>query len=112
MEDEISSRTAFAHVVRGISDVHAYFPGIKSNCAIAMVTSNSIMARHQLSMADRGRALAWHQDGEIQHSVVQGLNVSLSVIGWLWQRFSVTGSLNNRPRSGRPPSATPREEGT
>lgn len=68
------------------------------------------MVRHQLSITDRGRALAWLQDGETQRSVSNRLNVSQSVIGRLWQRFRATGSVQNRPRSGRPRSTTARED--
>lgn len=68
------------------------------------------MARQQLSITDRGRALAWLQDGETQRSVAHRLNVSQSVIGRLWQRFRATGSVQNRPRSGRPRSTTARED--
>ena len=45
-----------------------------------MVTWNAAMAGRQLSIADRGRAIAWLQDGATQRNVAQRLNVSKSVI--------------------------------
>lgn len=68
------------------------------------------MARRQLSTADRGRAIAWLQDGVTQRNVAQRLDVSQSVIGRLWTRFLDTGNVTNRPRSGRPRSTTQRED--
>ena len=68
------------------------------------------MGRRQLSNADRGRGIAWLQDGATQRNVAQRLNVSQSVIGRLWIRFLDTGNVTNRPRSGRPQSTTERED--
>ena len=68
------------------------------------------MARRQLSTADRGRAIAWLQDGATQRNVAQRLNVSQSTIGRLWIRFLDTGNVTNRPHSGRSRSTTERED--
>ena len=68
------------------------------------------MARRQLSSADRGRAIAWLQDGATQRNIAQRLNVSQSVNGRLWIRFLDTGNVINRSRSGRSRSTTQRED--
>ena len=67
-------------------------------------------ARRKLSSADRGRTIAWLQDGATQRNVAQRLNVSQSIIGRLWIRLLDTGNVTNRPRSGRPRSTTQRED--
>ena len=55
------------------------------------------MPRRNTSLEDRGRALAWLQDGNSQRNVAQRRIVSQSVIGRLWQRFQATHSLQTRP---------------
>ena len=66
------------------------------------------MVRRQLSIADRGRALAWLQDGATQLNDAKRLNVSQSVIGRLFQRIQGTGRRNNRRCSERRRSTTQR----
>lgn len=68
------------------------------------------MVRRQLTIEDRGRAIAWLQDGNTQRNVALRLGVSQSVVGRLWQRYQATNSVRNRPRSGRPRSTTNRED--
>ena len=63
-----------------------------------------------MSTADRGRAIAWLQDGATQRYVAQRLNVSKKTICSLWIRFLDTGNVTNRPRSGRPRSTTQQED--
>ena len=67
------------------------------------------MAQRQLSTADRGRVIAWLQDGAMQRNVAERLNVSQSVIDRLWIRLLDTGNVTNQ-RSGRPRSTTQRED--
>ena len=109
---DLSRRATFARVFRVFGVLHADFQYTTIMGNIGMVTWNSAMVRRQLSIADRGRALAWLQDGATQRNVAQSLNVSQSVIGRLWQRFQGTGRLNNRRRSGRPRLTTQWETGT
>lgn len=66
--------------------------------------------RRKLSQSDRGRALAWIQDGVSICEVARRLNVSHSVIWRLRQRFQTTGHVEERARSGRPRSTTNRED--
>ena len=74
-----------------------------------MVTWNAAMA-WQLCTVDRGRAIAWLQDGATLQNVAQTLNVSQSIFGRLWIRLLNTGNLTNRPRSERPRSTTQWED--
>ena len=66
--------------------------------------------RRKLSDVDRGRALAWFQDGVSKREVSRRLQVSISVIVRLIQRFTATGRVQERPRSGRPRSTNARED--
>ena len=63
-------------------------------------------ARTKLSTLDRGRALGWLQDGISGRGVARRLGMSHSVIQRLQARFQVTGSADERPRSGRPRCTT------
>lgn len=58
--------------------------------------------RRNLSPHDRGRAVAWLQEGIAGREVARRLAVSHSVIQRLWERFQATGGTAPRPRSGRP----------
>jgi len=58
--------------------------------------------RQKLSDVNRGRAIAWVQDGVSLRQVATRLRVSVSVISRLIQRVNATGSAQERPRSGRP----------
>lgn len=66
--------------------------------------------RRKLSEMDRGRAIAWLQEGVVVREVAQRLGVSHSVIIRLRQRLQNTGRVQERPRSGRPKITTPRED--
>ena len=61
------------------------------------------MALRQLRTADRGRAIAWLQDGATQRNVAQRLHVSQSVIGRLWLRLTIDHFLED-------PDQPPREK--
>lgn len=66
--------------------------------------------RRQLSAEDRGRALAWLDDGISGRAVSRRLGVSHSVVQRLWERFQNTGSTDHRPRSGRPRATGRRDD--
>lgn len=66
--------------------------------------------RRKLSEFERGRAVAWFQDGVPKREVARRLQVSISVIVRLIQRFTATGRVHERRRSGRPKKTNPRED--
>ena len=66
--------------------------------------------RRKLSNFDRSRAVAWFQDGVTKREVARRLQVSISVIVRLIQRYTTTGRVQERRRSGRPKKTNPRED--
>ena len=66
--------------------------------------------RRRISETDRGRALAWLQEGVGVREIGRRLGVSHSVIQRLRDRFSDTGTTEERARSGRPRSTTRRQD--
>ena len=66
--------------------------------------------RQKLSDVNRGRVIAWVQDGVSLRQVATRLRVSISVISRLIQRVNATGSAQERPRSGRPRATNARED--
>ncbi|KAK7115972.1 hypothetical protein V1264_001738 [Littorina saxatilis] len=66
--------------------------------------------RRKLNEFERGRAVAWFQDGVPKREVARRLHVSISVIVRLIQRFTATGRVQERRRPGRPKKTTPRED--
>lgn len=66
--------------------------------------------RRKLSDVDRGRALAWLQDGLALREVARRLGVSPSTISRLNHRFNDTGTVRERERSGRPRVTNARED--
>ena len=66
--------------------------------------------RQKLSNFDRARAVAWFQDGVTKLEVARRLQVSISVIVRLIQRYTATGRVQERRRSGRPKKTNPRED--
>ena len=66
--------------------------------------------RRKLSNFDRARAVAWFQDGVTKREVTRRLQVSISVIVRLIQRYTATGRVQERRRSGRPKKTNPRED--
>ena len=66
--------------------------------------------RRKLSNFDRARAVAWFQDGVTKREVARRLQVSISVIVRLIQRYIATGRVQERRRSGRPKMTNPRED--
>ena len=66
--------------------------------------------RRKLSNFDRARAVAWFQDGVTKREVARRLQVSISVIVRLIQRYTATGRVQERRRSGRPKKTNPRED--
>ena len=70
----------------------------------------NMVNRRLLTTMDRGRAHAWLQDGVGVREIGRRLGVSPSVVVRLRQRFQATGSVQDRPRSGRPRKTTARED--
>ncbi|KAK7099179.1 hypothetical protein V1264_012550 [Littorina saxatilis] len=66
--------------------------------------------RRKLNEFEKGRAVAWFQDGVTKREVARRLHVSISVIVRLIQRFTATGRVQERCRPGRPKKTTPRED--
>ncbi|KAK7092267.1 hypothetical protein V1264_008043 [Littorina saxatilis] len=66
--------------------------------------------RRKLNEFERGRAVAWFQDGVPKREVARRLHVSISVIVRLIQPFTATGRVQERRRPGRPKKTTPRED--
>ena len=66
--------------------------------------------RRRLNDADRGRAIAMHQEGIALREIARRLEVSLSVIQRLRDRWRNTGSVAERHRSGRPRITTRRQD--
>ena len=66
--------------------------------------------QRKFSEHDRGRAIAWLQDGVSIREVARRLLVTHSVICRLQARFQQTGSTAELHRSGRPRSTTARED--
>lgn len=60
----------------------------------------------RLTQNERLRALGMLQVGTRQVVVARAMNVSQSVISRLWSRHRATGSVQDRPRSGRPRATT------
>ena len=69
-----------------------------------------MVQRRKLSETDRGRAIAWLQNGSTIRIVSAGLGVSPSVISRLKQRYRATGRVKERRRSGRPRSTDVRTD--
>ena len=58
----------------------------------------------------RGGVIALHQSGLPPKDIVKQLKWPKSTISYTLKRFRETGSCYNRPKSGRPPSLTPRNK--
>ena len=84
--------------------------GFKSKQLYAVCNNAAMPPRRKLSGFDRGRAIGWVQDGVPKREVARRLQVSMSVIVRLTQRFNATGSVQERPRTGRPKKTTQRED--
>ena len=68
------------------------------------------MVRRKLSIAERWQAVGMSQTGLSNRRVAQRVGVHRSVIDRLMHRFQVTGTVDDRSRSGRPRKTTPRED--
>ena len=66
--------------------------------------------RRRLNVHEAGRAIGMLQSGMSQDAVGRLMNRSQSVIGRMWQGFQETGSVQERPRSGRPRCTTARQD--
>ena len=69
-----------------------------------------MVARRRLSDAERGRALALLNEGYGVTEVGRRLGVTWSVVGRLRDRFNLTGTVQERRRSGRPRVTSRRED--
>lgn len=86
------------------------FVRYKSRVLFAALISVTMPPRRKLNDFDRGRAIAWVQNGVSKREVARRLEVSISVIVRLTERLNATGNVQERPRSGRPKCTTPRED--
>ena len=66
--------------------------------------------RHRLSDTDRGRAIAWLQDGVGLREIGRRLGVHHAIIQRLRDRFNATGSTAERRRTGRPRATSIRQD--
>lgn len=68
------------------------------------------MARRKLSVAERWQAIGMSNAGRSTRSIGNHFNVNHTVIVRLLQRHLDTGTVNDRPRSGRPRLTTRRND--
>jgi IS30 family transposase len=68
------------------------------------------MARCKLTIAERWQAIRMSNTGMSSRNIAVQFNVNHTVIGRLIQRYHQTGTVNDRPRSGRPRLTFPRED--
>ena len=66
--------------------------------------------RHRLSDTDRGRAIAWLQDGVGLREIGRRLGVHHAIIQRLRDRFNATGSTVERRQTGRPRATSIRQD--
>ena len=66
--------------------------------------------RPSLSSDNRNNALGLCEAGVRAYDVARHFGVEERTVFRLLARFRVTGSVKDRPRSGRPRKATPRED--
>ena len=59
-----------------------------------------------LSTEDRGRAIGYLESGRTVRTVAELFHVSTAIISKLYRRYRQTGSVKDRPRSGRPKVTT------
>lgn len=74
------------------------------------ITKRDMERRRKLTAHDRGRAIGWIEDGNSFREVSRRLNMSLSVVQRLYERFQATGSTEERPRTGRRRCTTIRDD--
>ena len=91
-----------------MSCTHSFALWIHHSAAVGL--SVNMPPRQKLSDVNRGRAIAWVQDGVSLRQVATRLRVSVSVISRLIQRVNATGSAQERPRSGRPRATNARKD--
>lgn len=68
------------------------------------------MVRRKLSIAERWQAIGMKNAGMSNRQIAANFGVNNSVISRLVARHRQTGSIEDRPRSGRPRKTTPRED--
>ncbi|VDI83638.1 Hypothetical predicted protein [Mytilus galloprovincialis] len=68
------------------------------------------MARRKLSIAERWQVVGMANTGLSCRRIAVHFGVNHTVIIRLVQRYRQTGSVEDRPRAGRPRKTTPRED--
>ena len=81
----------------------------KSICENAIFNTLTMVARQKLSLLDRGRAVGWMNNELSLGEINRRLQVLVSVISRLRQRFLATGKIKEIPRTGRPRATTGQE---
>ena len=82
----------------------------KSICENAIFNTLTMVARQKLSLLDRGRAVGWMNNELSLGEINRRLQVLVSVISRLRQRFLATGKIKEIPLTGRPRATTGRED--
>lgn len=62
----------------------------------------------QLTPTERGRILAWKEDGWSDRDIAKKLSCAHGTVSKIYGKFKRTGSAYAAPRSGRPTIVTPR----
>ena len=80
--------------------------------SLILVTESSNMAPHgkELSEDLKRRIVALHEDGQGYKKIANTLKLSCSTVAKITQRFKRAGSIQNRPRVGRPKKLSARAE--
>jgi transposase len=78
----------------------------------AFIVKNKLctMERRHLTQADGNRAIGMLENGARQVDVALLFNVTQSVISRLYQRYRESGTVEERPRTGRPRATNNRED--
>ena len=88
----------------------SHFLPHKSICENAIFHTLTMVARQKLSLLDRGRAVGWMNNELSLGEISRRLQVLVSVISRLRQRFLATGKIKEIPLTGRPRATTGRED--
>ena len=64
----------------------------------------------RLTEAERWRAIGMLQTGSTQVQTANFMNISKSVVSWLWARYQRHGDVADMQRSGRPRSTSRRDD--
>ena len=64
--------------------------------------------RRELSVSEKTRIIASHQQGVSFRSIEKQLGIARATCNKVWQKWLVQGSVDTKKRSGRPVKFTPR----